>query len=430
VTNRLPRSGLLLSPEARLLLHAIDPSRDPAAVAAVVREPEFDWERLVALAEREKATVALWELLRGLAVGAGPESGSEAGVVPEQASSWIAGVARYTQFRMLRMEQLLTKVLDTLAGEGIDVVLLKGAGLVMTVYGSFSARPMYDLDLLVKPDEGERAWNALRGAGWVHDAEACPPAFYASHYHLPPLDDPLRTGLSVELHTAPTDGAVLLPGELIWKDARELQVHGRRAFVPTPEHQVLHLAAHFAWTHGLASAAWRTFRDLNQLIARTSLDWDAIVRAAGPARAKSACYWTLRLARTLAGIPVPEEVLRALRPPRPETVLKVLERHYAGGLFQFSPAPCPSVRVSQALWSAGMAPRWSGLGAERPWHRGEVWAEAHGMGGTAPFLQRLRGHADRGAQWMRYLVGIFRDGHPFGTGFGTRGSVSYGRGAK
>ena len=117
---------------------------------------------------------------------------------------------------MLHLEQLLAGALDTLARENIEVVLLKGAGLAATVYGSFTARPMYDVDMLLRPDDAPHAWNALRRAGWVHDEEECPPEFYASHYHLPPLDDAQGTGLAVELHSAPTDGAVLLSG-----DARE-----------------------------------------------------------------------------------------------------------------------------------------------------------------------------------------------------------------
>lgn len=384
-----------------MLIFAIGATRDPNALAAVIREPGFDWERLAALAQREKAAVALWEILRTLPVDGGPEVGD--------AANWrsrIAGLARYTQFSMLRLEQLLLQVLDTLAGEGIDVVLLKGAGLATTVYGSFAARPMYDLDLLVSPEQGAQAWNALRETGWVHDATECPPGFYTSHYHFPPLDDPMRSGLAVELHTAPTDGAVLLSGDMIWKEARELEIHGRRAFVPIPEHQVLHLATHFAWTHGLASAAWRTFRDLHHLIMHADLDWDAILRTAESVRAGTTCYWTFRLARALADVSVPDEVMRKLRPPRPEPILTLLERHYAAALFPFSPAPCPSIRIAQALWSTGMAPRWSGHGAVRPWHRGEVWAEASGTGGTASLLQRLRGHTDRRAQWARYLTGL------------------------
>ncbi|NLG63080.1 MAG: hypothetical protein GX539_12635, partial [Candidatus Cloacimonetes bacterium] len=55
-------TSALLSPEARLLLALIAP--DPAGRAVnQIRHPEFQWQRLVALAVREKATPALQRLL-------------------------------------------------------------------------------------------------------------------------------------------------------------------------------------------------------------------------------------------------------------------------------------------------------------------------------------------------------------------------------
>src|SRR5690606_17461310 len=119
------------------------------------------------------------------------------------------------------------QALDTLSAEDIDVILLKGAGLATTVYGSFGARPMYDVDLLVAPEHALRAWNALRANGWVHDEVERPAEFYSTHYHLPPLDDPLRTGLALELHPSLTDGAIELDSEEIRQNARAIDVHGR-----------------------------------------------------------------------------------------------------------------------------------------------------------------------------------------------------------
>ena len=387
-----------LSPEARLLLLTIGQRTDTDAVLAAVREPSFNWHQLVWLADREKAVPRLRHVLRAL-----PD-----GTVPTEHAAHLARIAQVTEFRMLRLEQLLANALDTLARENIDAVLLKGAGLAATVYGSFTARPMYDVDLLLRPDEAPRAWNALRKAGWVHDEEECPPEFYASHYHLPPLDDAQGTGLALELHSEPTDGAVLLPGDAVRNDARAVEIRGRRAYVPSPEHQVIHLAAHFAWTHGLASAAWRTFHDLERLISAGHVEWDAVVRAAHETRAVTSCYWTFRLARSLAGVAVPDEVLEALRPPRSARLLNVLERHYAGTLFRFSPGACPSVQLSQLLWSAGMMPRWSGHGPLRPWQRGQVWADSMGTGAAPSVSDRVKGHLDRSAQWGRYLASLIR----------------------
>jgi hypothetical protein len=385
----------LLCPEARVLLAAIQPDLDPAAVAAALQDPSLDWDALFTLARREKAIGALAEL-----VDRAPE-----GSVPPAARAQLAALVRAMQFRMLRLQQLLIAALDTLAEQGIDVVLLKGAGVVATVYGSFTARPMYDLDLLVRPEQAEAAWNALRAAGWRYDAARYPQSFYETHRHFPPLDDPEGTGLVLELHTAPTDTAVHLPAEVVWRDARTVELHGRRVFVPQPEQQVLHLAVHFAWSHGLAKASWRTFRDLRQILTHTPPDWDVLIEQATAARAGTSCYWTLRLARSLAGVAAPLDVMRRLRPPRPERVLRILERHYAASLFAANPASCPSIRVAQLLWSAGMAPRWSGHGDARPWHRGEVWAEAHGA--DRPLLmERLRGQVARSVRWARYLAAL------------------------
>lgn len=383
----------VLSPEASVLLLAIGAAPDMAALRNALTHEDFSWDRLFELAIREKASPALHELLGSL-----PDD-----LVPADERRRVSALLRVNHLRMLRLEQLFLQALDTLGREGIHPVLLKGAGLATTVYGSFGARPMYDVDLLVRPDDALRAWNVLRASGWVHDEVERPPEFYTTHYHLPPLDDPMRSGLALELHTSITDGAIDFDAELIRKHARELDVRGRRVLVPAVEHQVLHLATHFAWTHGMASAALRTFHDLHQLVTNTTVDWDRVVAVAKETRAATSCYWTFRLAGTLAGVSVPPRVLAQLRPSRPEAVLRVLERHYAGVLFFDNPVRCPSVRLAQMLWSAGMLPRWSGHGSTRPWQRGEVWAVARGTDVHHSVLTRLRGHAHRIGRWRRYL---------------------------
>lgn len=390
----------LLSAEARVLLLTIGSQLDIPAITDAIRQPGLDWNRLIWLADREKAVPAL---LRGISML--PD-----GIVPPDRLAQLTRLSRVTEFRMRRLEQLLVETLDTLAVKSIDVVLLKGAGLATTVYDSFSARPMYDLDLLVHAKQAQSAWDTLRAGGWEHNVEECPPEFYNTHYHLPPLDDRMRTGLSLELHTSPTHGAIALTADLIWNDARPVRVDGRHAFVPSAEHQVLHLATHFAWTHGLASAAWRTFNDLDRLISNGPIDWNAFARASEAARAGTLCYWTFRLARNLAGAAVPDSVMKRLRPPRPEWLLKLIERHYAGMLLPFSHVACPSVRMTQLLWSAGIAPRWSGHGDVRPWHLGEVWAVASHRHGTLSLRARLQGHAARGREWRRYVSSLIAPG--------------------
>lgn len=388
----------ILSPEARVLLLAVGATSDPVALRTALADGAFSWDRLLDLAVREKAAPALHELVGPL--------GDD--LVTREARGKLGDLLRFTTFHMLRLEQLFLQALDILDEEGVDAVLLKGAGLATTVYASFNARPMYDIDLLVRPEHALRAWNALRANGWVHDETERPTAFYTTHYHLPPLDDPGGTGLALELHTSLADECIGLNPDMIRQNAREIQIHGRRALVPVVEHQVVHLATHFAWTHGLASAAWRTFRDLYKIASHTSIDWDRVVSVAKVAHATTSCYWTFRLAQSCAGVNVPDGVIESLKPPRIKAVLRVLERHYASMLFRDGRIQCPSVHITKMLWSAGMAPRWSGHGNARPWHRGEVWADARGAVLPDSALARMRGHVDRIAQWRRYVSALVR----------------------
>lgn len=390
----------LLSPEARLLLHSMEPAPDMATVSALLQDPQFDWDCLVNLAQKEKATTSLSNMLRRVPRDAMP---------PERAAQ-VSRLSAVTQFRMLHLEQLLAGALETLADRGIDVLLLKGAGLAVSAYGSFSARPMYDVDLLVRPGQAEEAWNVLREAGWSHDEDECPMSKYDTHHHYPPLDDPSRTGLSLELHASPCDSTTGLTGEAMWRDARRVRVHGQEAWVPGEAHQVVHLSVHFAWSHCLGSAAWRTVRDVRQVTESDTFNWQDLLAVVRQTRTATSCYWTLRLARTLGGVMVPDEVLRALRPPRMEPFLRILERHYISNLFRFSPAACPSESLNRVLWSAGLAPRWSGHGAVRPWTRDDELA-SEGTASSRTRGKRLAAHTERLGWWTRYLGGVLIGSH-------------------
>lgn len=384
----------LLCPEARVLLLLVQPARFTDDFRVLLSHPDFDWNRLVFLAQKEKAISALWQALRVL-----PD-----GLVPAERSDQLSKLASVTDFRMLHLQRLLAGALDTLRDSGTRAMLLKGAGLALTSYGSFRARPMYDVDVLVRQDECTSAWQALRSAGWLHDEKACPMERYDAHHHLPPLDDPNRTGLSLELHGSPCDAAVGLTTHDMWAKARRVDADGREAWVPCEAHQLIHLCIHFAWSHALGSAAWRTFRDAQQIIGSDSFNWNELLRVVSTTRAGTSVYWTLRLARTLAQVSVPAHVLEALVPPRPESVLSVLERHYTSNLFRFNPAACPSAALDKRLWSAGMAPRWSGHGDARPWTRDDEIMEREATRMTV--AERLQRQALGVRWWLRYCSGL------------------------
>jgi hypothetical protein len=339
------------------------------ALPDVLRRP-LDWERLMHLAARERAIVALDEQAAKTPIPvARPED--------------ILGLRRLalvSEFQMASLHDRLVKLLALYAAHGIDVLLLKGAGLAHSAYARPTERPMGDIDLLLRKPEATRAWELALANGWKRRGDVPEHRSYAEHQHLPPLED--RDGLQIglELHTAlfTHQAPFHLPPEQLWEGARRLIVGGQPAFVPSAEEQLLHAALHFAWSHEMTFGAFRTLRDVERILFASPIDWPAIVRKARAARGATCCYWTLRLARDLTGVSVPTDMMEQLAPGLPPRMLRSLTRYFAEHALPNPDLIVNSVSLSRALWNLGVRPRSQGHGGSRPWLDTEEWVRVPG----------------------------------------------------
>lgn len=351
-----------LGPEAQLLVLAARRDASPTNMRALIG-PKFDWRLLEAMAWRQSATNVLVGRLRTLGIA-----------VPPAVLERLDTGSMVAEFRLRCLEQALLEATGILSGAGVDVVLLKGAALALTVYPSFVDRGMQDLDLLVRPEDAARASQALERAGWLPAYPRTMDPFFRQHHHAVPLEAPRLANARVELHTGlfRGDGPFAFTPDDIRRDAVPVTVGGQTVRLPSNAHMLLHLCLHFVWSHGLARGMLRTAQDLDVLWRRTPGFDASFARVASDARAATCCYWTLRYAQRLLDVPVPADLLAALRPPGAEWLLDLLERHFAtvAGL---TPVTCPSVQVDRGMWSLAVLPGWSGLGAKRPWLAGEDW---------------------------------------------------------
>lgn len=373
-----------LSPEAQLLMAAADAQSVDQAALLRLLAGDIDWSKVTTLAHQEGATTMLWQRVGRTANGQLPRT---------VATQWQK-LAMIGEFELRRLELILHEVLELVATRDIEAMLLKGSALAHTIYGSFPDRPMSDLDLLIRPERAQEAWSLLQSEGWTWPAASWPVERYTAHQHLPPLVQTRGAEVRLELHTAllPDGHPFDWPVDNIWRGVQRLAKRGRSVLVPHPLHQLLHVCTHFAWSHEMRWGSWRALRDVAAITQRTDVDWVPFVHLARDSRAMTCCYWSLRLARTLAGARVPENVLEALRPPRPAFVLDRLEFHYLGQLFS-SERGCPSETLNRGLWELGIAPRWSRHGKSRPWHGSSRWMTAPTRR-SARLLQRARHAAE------------------------------------
>ena len=324
--------------------------------------PDFrgisDWARLLQLASEENALIELRHCVRRLEIEA----------VPNEVLWQLAILSLERESRMLRLADRLEQLLVVLNGAQIDVMLLKGGALAATLYGSFAARPMRDIDILVKSDEADRVRTLMLELGWAVDPDLPGDGSYTSHHHLPPLLDPRTSGLRLEIHRSvlPSGHPFRFTDDEIWNSAQPMRVGAGRALAMHPLHHAVHIAIHLAWSHMMRFGAWNAFRDLDALAAARAFDWSNFTETARRWGASTCGYWTLRLARTLSGLTVPNDVMLELRPELPEVVARPLARHFVNGLLR-AEYVCPSVRLTQLLWNLAIQPKQCGHGARRPW---------------------------------------------------------------
>lgn len=366
--------GMLSSglPEARLLMLAGAPDSSVDELADLA-EGGLDWERLIALAAFERAFPVVADQIAAAGVR-----------VPEPFASRLRAYAAVADFSITGLHALLDGIGHALANAGIEFVLLKGAALGRTCYDRPRSRPLGDLDVLVRESELIPARDALIGVGWRYAERPELAGFYARHHHLPPLHDPAGAGARLEVHWDLffRGNPFAFGADDVWRQRRVVSVGGVEAFVPGANHLLLHACLHFSWGHMLREGAWTAFRDVAVLAASGAVGWEEFVREARQARAATASYWTLALAKHFAGARVPGWVLGTLTPPRSGRMLRALERHFQAGVLG---APRPPRRLERLVWEVAMAPRASGHGTVRPWeHDEEFVVRSVGAGGVEP----------------------------------------------
>jgi hypothetical protein len=352
----LRRLPAVRAEEELLLLTAGSVANDEAIRGAA--HGSIDWQRLLGLAQFERAVPVIFPRLRALA-GDG---------IPATVLDHMRRLAMVSDFAMLHLETRLRESLRVLHGAGVRVMLLKGAALAHTAYSGVRQRPMSDLDVLVDASNARLARRVMLSAGWRAVVGGIPEGAYDRHHHLPPLHDVRAPDLQLEIHTAlfPERQPFAFGARDLWAHADPLGDAFPEAYTPDAIHALLHASLHFLWSHQGRFGAWRTIRDVDALTRIATLDWDAFVKVARASRGATSCYWTFRIAEVTAGVSIPVDVMTDLRPPRSAYVLQAIERHFLRNLFPMEVA-CPSVTLDHALWELAVMPGWSGHGEVRPW---------------------------------------------------------------
>lgn len=185
-------------------------------------------------------------------------------------------------FRNLRMMRLLSRVGHAFNQVGIDVLLLKGAALNLTLYTRPHERTMDDLDLLVHPADIDAACTALERLGGLRGKSQVREDFFPKfHYEIEYALGRIYP-VKIDLHVRPFRPlrySQTVPNDALWADAEAIDVGGAKMLHPAPDDMLIHLAAHCA-VHGNGRDSWLT--DIARWIEHYSneIDWTRFVQKA------------------------------------------------------------------------------------------------------------------------------------------------------
>lgn len=216
----------------------------------------------------------------------------------------------------------LASVLTRLHGDGIDVLVLKGAALIDRAYRDAGVRPMADADVLVRRRDFVRTVACLRRTGWTTEEpagsrfDASPAAFRASYHAIGFRGDGDRLAM-LDVHDRPFQvyarHPVDIAEERLWRDAEPFELAGVSARRLSAEHALLHACFHGYQRQDVAPIRW--VADVDRLVRANerSLRWDRLLDDARRWRVVSALRDALPFVAREFATPVPPAVLRRLQ---------------------------------------------------------------------------------------------------------------------
>jgi hypothetical protein len=217
-----------------------------------------------------------------------------------------------------------TLIAQQLHQHKIAFIVLKGADVISRLYGVQGARPLSDVDLLVRESDISTIDRLLRSLGLTQQIDGNPS--YASS----------ERGLALDLITTIwyLDEQGL---DELWKRAPTRRVGGTTISCLDTADLVIHLTAYAVVHRGALSAAF--VQDMKLLIEKESPAWPAVVVRTKQAMLQVPMYHGLHHMReTVPTVAIPDTVLASLAPRnRSELILAWLLRKLV------TPDPLPEV---------------------------------------------------------------------------------------
>jgi hypothetical protein len=220
-----------------------------------------------------------------------------------------------TLTRSMMLYDYFRKVANALNSADILFIALKGIYLSEWLYKDIGLRQMSDIDLLVKPEDGEKCLAVLSELGFVSVKNENVSDFIekkSNRVHYAPM---ILNDVSVEVHTKlHRDGETYsVRPVLCWQAAVQATINKADVYVLSPADLLIHLAVHLDKHFCEGHVQFTCFNDITNLLAiySGSFDWSAFVERCRVFNCESAVMKYLILVHKYCNGSLPETIVES-----------------------------------------------------------------------------------------------------------------------
>ena len=215
----------------------------------------------------------------------------------------------------LKRKHQLREVIKIFNEHGMEHILLKGSHLAEKVYTNSVLRPMCDIDILIRQEDIEKAFNLLINEGYydgsLHSCSDIVKNVYIHHYPVLYKDNLFP----VELHRYLFENNDLKNIDLIWNRAVEVSIDGMFSKVMAVEDLLIYIALHGLKYH-TQKFGINFLYDLHISIYSGNINWHLVsqlIKENDWGNSKT-LYSALVLTKKYFHTDIPDEFLAAIRP--------------------------------------------------------------------------------------------------------------------
>ena len=293
-----------MRPEDRLVysLAKVDIDANTNQEIKKILSPGLNWAYFFEQANNQGVAALAYKSLSGIDYARS--------IVPETILARLASCYYSVACRNTLLTEKLSAILDYFQKARIQIILLKGMALIQTIYPNISLRPIYDIDILIHPQDFPVAKAGLEALGYFNSA------FYREDFYQDNIMVDVHEELINITRIKSRRKAHRIDMDEFWKNSLAIEINGQGARILSPEHTLMELCLHLTLHHGLQGLIW--FVDIARLIEyyKNEIDWNKFIKETSDYRINRPVYYALFYVNKILRQDIPEYVLNQLKPER------------------------------------------------------------------------------------------------------------------